>query len=194
MYYRNGIILLIILFSLENSILIASFNDEPLVVLNHNDNQYVSTDLGNSYNLHKSIPQVRLKTETGLFISENLGKNWNRIGTKINTIFLNSDNARYKSVDGGNRWIKLTEDLIEYDNLISVYPVPAKDVLTIELGNTCEYCSLEIYSAAGKLLNTLKFHNTNRFDINVSHFSNGKYHLRVITENNIYNKILIIVK
>lgn len=70
-------------------------------------------------------------------------------------------------------------------NLVTIYPNPAKDVINIVLNENI--LILLVYSIDGKLLKTV--HDTK--SIEISDLATSTYLLKIVSENNVYNKFII---
>ena len=84
-----------------------------------------------------------------------------------------------------------TNPIIE-DSDISVYPIPAKGILYIELNNsTVGIC--DIYDAQGRLVKHMKL-TSQKESLNISEYSAGNYFIRIITDNSIEFRKVSFVK
>jgi len=78
----------------------------------------------------------------------------------------------------------------EENKEIVIYPNPTTGNVTI---SNISDASIFVYSAFGALVKTFE-HVFNNDMINLSNFANGIYFLKIINENNIYHKQLLIIK
>lgn len=83
-----------------------------------------------------------------------------------------------------------TDDIIQIDEEILIYPNPTNNNLTIEVPNRINN-QIEIYDATGKIVDS--FTNTNLvFSKDVSHLSNGIYYINfTINDNPIRRKFIV---
>ena len=64
---------------------------------------------------------------------------------------------------------------------IKVFPNPARDILTVELGNANESSVVKIFSANGELVKTIVSGVNNNLQINISGLAKGFYAINIIT-------------
>jgi hypothetical protein len=82
-------------------------------------------------------------------------------------------------------------DLI--DPGINLYPNPASEYITIELNDPGTFISsIRIYSMDGKLISLLDADYRSSIRLDLSHFQNGIYLLKIHTKTNIYHKAMLI--
>jgi len=74
-------------------------------------------------------------------------------------------------------------NMVELKNDIKIYPVPAKNVMTIETGEFGEY-ELRLINIQGKVVKTMNFKGDN-FSFNVSGFDAGIYYVAVYSNGNV---------
>jgi len=85
---------------------------------------------------------------------------------------------------------------INESNLISVFPQPAKNNLSIQVNlNNNEVYTLDFYNIQGKiLLSTVLNKNTENINLDVSQFKSGIYFIKVHSKNNLYTKKVQIIR
>ena len=85
---------------------------------------------------------------------------------------------------------------INESNLISVFPQPAKNNLSIQVKlNNNEVNTLDLYNSQGKiLLSTLLNKNSENINLDVSEFKSGIYFIKVHSKNNLYTKKVQIIR
>ena len=85
---------------------------------------------------------------------------------------------------------------INESNLISVFPQPAKNNLSIQVKlNNNEVNTLDLYNSQGKiLLSTVLNKNTEKINLDVSQFKSGIYFIKVHSKNNLYTKRVQIIR
>jgi len=85
---------------------------------------------------------------------------------------------------------------INESNLISVFPQPAKNNLSIQVNlNNNEVYTLDFYNSQGKiLLSTVLNKNTENINLDVSQFKSGIYFIKVHSKNNLYTKKVQIIR
>ena len=88
--------------------------------------------------------------------------------------------------DKTNFTTSIPSSVNENINIISIYPNPVKDILSIE----GEFTSIEIYNLSGKLL--LK--STDKNHINTCSLSEGMYLINILTSNKILTKKFTLIK
>ena len=88
--------------------------------------------------------------------------------------------------DKTNLTTSIPSSINENINIVSIYPNPVKDILSIE----GEFTSIEIYNLSGKLL--LK--STDKNHINTSSLSEGMYLINILTSNKIVTKKFTLIK
>ena len=84
-------------------------------------------------------------------------------------------------------------DDVELNNQISIYPNPAKDILTVESGEL-KIDKIEIFDLTGKTLLTTHYSLLTTNSIDVSNLSNGIYLLQIYSDMGVLNKKIIIKK
>ncbi len=84
----------------------------------------------------------------------------------------------------------------EEANRVYIYPNPANEILTVELNNPeAKDFELEICTYYGNLIYRDSFKSLlhdNIFKIDISHFNRGAYFVKIITNNNVFYKKLIV--
>ena len=85
---------------------------------------------------------------------------------------------------------------INESNLISVFPQPAKNNLSIQVKlNNNEVNTLDLYNSHGKiLLSTVLNKNSENINLDVSEFKSGIYFIKVHSKNNLYTKKVQIIR
>ena len=81
------------------------------------------------------------------------------------------------------------EDVSTKDNAVSIYPNPAKNMITISSKDALK--SFKIYDEAGRLIKSEPAIKGSRFDVNISSIQTGNYVITVETEKQIVTKKLI---
>jgi hypothetical protein len=71
---------------------------------------------------------------------------------------------------------------------LKLYPNPVGDILIIEAD--AEIKSFSMFDIQGRLLETFNV-NSERFEFDIRHFSNGTYIIRIITSGEIYNRRIV---
>jgi SdrD B-like domain/Secretion system C-terminal sorting domain len=80
---------------------------------------------------------------------------------------------------------------------VSVYPNPAVDIVNISLTGTMvnKVTTVSILSMDGKVLSQQRITNTGQTEtINVSTLANGSYIVRLVTENEVVNKTIVVAR
>ncbi|HKR03113.1 MAG TPA: T9SS type A sorting domain-containing protein [Bacteroidia bacterium] len=124
----------------------------------------IGARLGNSVNLPFSISNVTAVTANEYYL----------------TISTNGDNV---SVDS------LGDDL---DEMISVYPNPVKDVLTINSGSA-KITSLDIYNTIGQRIMSKEI-SSSKINIITRNFKEGIYLLKLVTDAGVMNRKFSVVE
>ena len=85
---------------------------------------------------------------------------------------------------------------INESNLISAFPQPAKNNLSIQVKlNNNEVNTLDLYNSHGKiLLSTVLNKNSENINLDVSEFKSGIYFIKVHSKNNLYTKKVQIIR
>ena len=71
----------------------------------------------------------------------------------------------------------------EQNHTFKIYPVPAKDILTIEIPSN-NNARIEIYDSKGQLINQSKIQGS-RQNINIQILSKGIYLIKLIDDNSV---------
>ena len=83
------------------------------------------------------------------------------------------------------------------DDLISIYPNPAKDLLTVSLETTTinENIEITIFDFVGRALKTIETTGQSEIQINTNDLTNGVYNVKIIIgDNRVVTKKVIIMK
>ena len=82
----------------------------------------------------------------------------------------------------------------QFENFFNIYPSPSKGILNIDMINSVDMNSIEVYNVTGQLV--AKFENQlqtkNVFDL--SNQSNGLYFIRMNTAKGVFSKSFVINK
>ena len=80
----------------------------------------------------------------------------------------------------------------EYENLVTVFPNPAKDFLTVETTGNLEIVQLVLYDIHGRIVEANNYSPLHRTTINVKDLSTGTYilHIRTADHREILRKIV----
>ena len=96
------------------------------------------------------------------------------------------------------RWVLITQGTaaptITADNSIQIFPNPAADKITVDLGNNIwSKGSIRIFNALGQLMNEVSLTNKNsQQEINISNLSAGVYNVEVLLdEKSFENKVVV---
>lgn len=91
-----------------------------------------------------------------------------------------------KHIISKNNTVTLGTESFDVNKAVSVYPVPANDVLNIQLPTNFNLQRVEILNSLGQLIST---HDSNQID--VTHLSSGIHFVRVITSEGTFHKNFI---
>jgi hypothetical protein len=80
----------------------------------------------------------------------------------------------------------------DYEQLISVYPNPARDVILVEMTDGTEIAAITLYDINGRVVETLRETSLQRSTVNVSNLPAGTYflHIRTVNGQGIIRKII----
>ncbi len=104
---------------------------------------------------------------------------------------------KFTEVTGAVSYSDIRKASLNKSAAVSVYPNPAKDVVNITLTASIinKAASISVVTIDGKLLLSKKIAKANQTEIiNVSGFANGKYFLRIVTENEVINKTIEVIR
>ena len=79
------------------------------------------------------------------------------------------------------------------ESILKISPNPTSDILTIEFDNVTSG-KLQIYNEIGHLISSKDLYDVKNYNYNVSELVDGKYHIKFIDDNKIYNAQFIKVK
>ena len=79
------------------------------------------------------------------------------------------------------------------ESILKISPNPTSDILTIEFDNVTSG-KLQIYNEIGHLISSKDLYDFKNYNYNVSELVDGKYHIKFIDDNKIYNAQFIKVK
>jgi len=143
-----------------------------------------------------------LATNYGLFKSINNCQNWSithlasdwQKGMIVNQIHLIGNKAFLGTLSNGVWKVDLITGILEKvsENMVNIFPNPATDMINVSLpfdfGNNV---LVSIFNVEGKLVCNESI-NGNTFNVKVSDFPKGTYNIRIISEKNTFNKLLIL--
>ena len=87
------------------------------------------------------------------------------------------------------------ENVIDYENNMTIFPNPAKDVVNINFSNSEIKSRIEVYNILGSLVNVIKNQDVSgNYVLDFSNQKNGMYILKIRTENEVTTKKIIINK
>jgi len=98
-----------------------------------------------------------------------------------------------------NIWVEpFGESIKDIDKpLARIYPNPAKDIINIEIGNTCEQeTEIELLTVSGQVIYRKEYKNSNSpfiKQIDLSGYSKGVYFLKIRQEGAVYNGKVIVM-
>jgi Secretion system C-terminal sorting domain/SdrD B-like domain len=188
------------------------FGFKPTIVLPIKIESFIALPKGSQVNLQWTVSeQLNVAGYEVLFSTD--GRTFT---TTIATVAANTNsNATYDAVhttpaasinyyriksidkDGTVSYSDIRKVTFGKGGTVSVYPNPAVDVVNIILtGNMVnKAATVSILSMDGKLQNQQRITNTNQTEtIDVSKLSNGSYILRVVTSDEVINKIVQLIK
>ena len=108
--------------------------------------------------------------------------------------------SEYDPVNKEYKVTSVVDNHNKNENLIQIYPQPAGNILNINFNSAINSISiLKIFDMSGNeiksfILNNASFINNKDLQINIEDIPNGVYNLRVITNKEITNQMLIIIK
>ena len=79
------------------------------------------------------------------------------------------------------------------NNLVSLYPNPTSNTVTIQFANTINSTTISLYDVVGKLVFEKQISNTSSTQIDVSAYEKGMYNLQIISKEGKSNYKIIIV-
>jgi Secretion system C-terminal sorting domain/SdrD B-like domain len=106
---------------------------------------------------------------------------------------INYYRLKFVEINGTISYSDIRKVTLAKSAAVNVYPNPANNVVNITL--TCSMInkavSISVITIDGKLLSSQKIAKANQtVIIDVSRFANGKYFLRIVTENDVFNKAI----
>jgi len=105
--------------------------------------------------------------------------------------FYSTKNTSSKSA-GSKTEAENVEEVLDIDNLFSVYPNPAKEIINIRLSNDVKQASIQIINTNGQKVYEKDAIVGNNSAINISNFSKGLYFIKVKTAQKVFTKKLFI--
>jgi hypothetical protein len=81
----------------------------------------------------------------------------------------------------------------EHDDLMTIYPNPASDILYLRIKNSRTKNRINIFSGSGINVKSLETYETN-FSIPLNEFSNGTYFIQVQNEKGVDTKLFNLIK
>ncbi len=112
----------------------------------------------------------------------------------VNQIHLIGNKAFLGTLSNGVWKVDLITGILEKvsENTVNIFPNPATDMINVSLpfdfGNNV---LVSIFNVEGKLVFNESI-NGNTFNVKVSDFPKGTYNIRIISEKNTFNKLLIL--
>jgi hypothetical protein len=89
-----------------------------------------------------------------------------------------------------SRWLVSVPEVKSESDGVKLYPIPTKDKLNINLGNTT-YDYLEIYSCNSKLIEKTKIDSRETIELNLDNFGKGVYFIKFSGKDNISLKKIV---
>lgn len=89
-----------------------------------------------------------------------------------------------------SQWLVSVPDVTSVSDEIKLYPIPTKDKLNINLGNTT-YDNLEIYTCNSKLIEKTKINSGKTIELNLDNFERGIYFIKFSGKDNISLKKIV---
>jgi hypothetical protein len=79
-----------------------------------------------------------------------------------------------------------------YENKVTVYPNPARDVILVETADGTEIADITLYDINGRVVETLRETSLQRSTVNVAGLPAGTYflHIRTVNGQEIIRKII----
>lgn len=78
------------------------------------------------------------------------------------------------------------------NTLLTVYPNPAKSMITLQTKTTLNNATLSIYNLLGQSIKTMHSLSGNKISVPINNISNGTYLLELVTENQVFTEKIII--
>lgn len=140
----------------------------------------------------------------GIYYIDNTFSSWQVFNNNLPNVIVNeleindAENKIYAATYGRGLWASPLYEItlsVENNNLfnsLSVYPVPAEDIISVKW--TENYPSdLRLFDSSGKLLYFEKERSlSNTYQINISDYNSGIYYLRINNERGVTTKKIII--
>lgn len=140
----------------------------------------------------------------GIYYIDNTFSSWQVFNNNLPNVIVNeleindAENKIYAATYGRGLWASPLYEItlsVENNNLfnsLSVYPVPAEDIISVKW--TENYPSdLRLFDSSGKLLYFEKERSlSNTYQINISDYNSGIYYLRINNERGVATKKIII--
>ncbi len=82
----------------------------------------------------------------------------------------------------------------ELDALVSVYPNPSKDIITVEFSSVKEAKTCELYNVIGSKMESYTINGKQRLLIDLTNYSKGIYFLRINVDGTMITKKIILTK
>ena len=89
-----------------------------------------------------------------------------------------------------SQWLVSVPEVKSESDEIKLYPIPTKDKLNINLGNTT-YDNLEIYTCNSKLIEKTKINSRETIELNLENFEKGIYFIKLSGKDNISLKKIV---
>ena len=89
-----------------------------------------------------------------------------------------------------SQWLVSVPEVKRETDEIKLYPIPTKDKLNINLGNTT-YENLEIYTCNSKLLEKTKINSRETIELNLDNFEKGIYFIKFSGKDNVSLKKIV---
>lgn len=75
---------------------------------------------------------------------------------------------------------------------VSLYPNPAKQSTTIELSGMNSDATISIVNMKGQIIKTIEIQPSQSYELNLTDFASGNYYVKIITDNKIITRKLIV--
>ncbi len=183
----------------------------PSHVFKSNDAGQTWTAIGNTLPdipvndiVKDSYGNLFLATDVGVFASADDGTNWAPFGDNMPSLVVTDmhihevEEILYAATYGRSAYkMDIANDVLSttsnvFAEVITIYPNPASDVVTISLSEMTPMADVVFYDSLGRVVLKTKISKGNNETIPVSHLNQGLYHIKISEGKNTSIKKLII--
>ncbi|MBX3044611.1 MAG: T9SS type A sorting domain-containing protein [Ignavibacteriae bacterium] len=134
----------------------------------------------------QELSAVLTNSKGEVFKTYNSGKNWTQVlPDNLTAVLTRSNGEKIITENTGKSWKLLRESTTDIGYPISLSPNPAYEKITIELPAISKNSEIIIVSLLGKIMCRLSTNNSSTMMLDVKHYPDGIYFVKIMQDNNL---------